>query len=423
MSDARANSLQEAILATFTSAANEDLARRFEKFDARDWRRLGTWLHASGLALYFLKEVRDRSLHCVLPADLLEELQQNQIDNNERTESLLGEFKHLNAEFHDAHLDYLNVKGFSLGSEYCASPSLRSQFDLDFLVREDEALHCEALMHRLGYQTIASTGTTLEFRAGENRYPSLSSFYKARPQRSVEIHLRPVPQMREAARGIGWIGEYAFPTLSRERVFVEQAFHLTKHLRHEWTRASWMLELRRAIVHLSDDMQFWREVRELCRSRETRLALGIAVEATGTVVPMNVPEELTSLYVHLLPANVVRWTKQYAKPVITSQFPGSKLYLILEGELASESNAYRQKRRSTLLPLRFPGTIAKNGTSSLRWESLSSQLKYVGVRLAFHAREGLRLLREESRWKRSSRSLSPRALEHESAGSVYGQLQ
>ncbi len=422
MTNRRSNSLQNAILATFSSLSNDDIARNLQNFDLRDWKRLGTWIHASGLALYFLEEVRSRSLHCLLPATVLEGLQRNRIDNSLRTESLLAEFMHLNAEFNDAHLDYLNVKGFSLGSEYYASPSLRSQFDLDFWVREDQVLHCEALMHRLGYQTIASTATTLEFRAGEKAYPSFSEFYKSRRERAVEVHLKPVQQMRDLSRGIGWIGEYAFPTLSREQVFLEQALHLTKHLRHEWARASWMLELRHAINHHYDDSLFWRGVREACVSPESRLALGIAIEATTTVFPMNVPEHLISLYVHTMPVNAVRWIRQYAKTVSTSQFPGSKLYLILERELLHDVDEYRQKRRSALLPLRIPGSIATNAANTLCWESLPSQAKYLGMRFAFHIREGLRLVREESRWNQSA-PLSPRALEHEHVGSVYGPIQ
>ena len=35
----------------------------------------------------------------------------------------------MNTAFQQADLDYTNVKGFSLGQEYCGAPALRSQFD------------------------------------------------------------------------------------------------------------------------------------------------------------------------------------------------------------------------------------------------------------------------------------------------------
>ena len=141
---------------------------------------------------------------------MVERLQQNQLDNRERTDSLIAEFMRLNTAFRREGLDFLNVKGFSLGTEYCANPALRSQFDLDFWCSEDAAVQCKALMRSLGYAMIAASPRTLEFQAGEAAYPSLRDFYKAGcKDRSRSICDLP-PKCLRVSRENGLLGSFVF---------------------------------------------------------------------------------------------------------------------------------------------------------------------------------------------------------------------
>src|ERR1700761_7457828 len=142
MLNGRPKALQAAIVAAFTPIASEELACTLGGYSARDWRGLGNWPHASGLALYFLDELKFRGIANALPADLLQGFLWNQVDNRERTAALAREFVSLNSQFASLNLDYLCVKGFSLGTAYCKDMTLRSQFDLDFWVREDLAPEC-----------------------------------------------------------------------------------------------------------------------------------------------------------------------------------------------------------------------------------------------------------------------------------------
>jgi hypothetical protein len=390
--------LQAAILSAFTVASNAEVAERLGRFRARDWRGLGTWLDASGLALYFLEAIRVRGLFEVVPGSMVEGLQQNQLDNRDRTDSLMDEFIRLNTAFRNEGLDFLNVKGFSLGTEYCANPALRSQFDLDFWCSEDAAVQCKTLMRRLGYAMVAASSGILELRSGETAYPEISDFYKARPQKSVEIHLRSAAEMFSVPRENGLLRSLVFPTLSREQTFVLQATHLAKHLRSEWTRASWMLELYSAIAAHGSDSSFWQSVREQTAAEEKAVSIGIAALAAAKVFAFPLPPELTDWTADRLPEGVVRWVNEYAERSVTAQFPGSKLYLLLERELTTDKKRFRRQRRSVLLPFRLPGSIAASAGPRERIQTLPSHAHYLGFRLAFHVREGLRLLRAERDW-------------------------
>ena len=390
--------LQAAILSVFTVASNQEVAERLGRFTARDWQKLGTWLHASGLALYFLQAIRGRALFDVVPASVVEALQQNQLDNRDRTDSLMDEFVRLNTAFRNEELDFLNVKGFSLGAEYFANAALRSQFDLDFWCSEDAAVQCKTLMRRLGYAMVAASPGTLEFRSGGSAYPKISDFYNARLQKSVEIHLRPAAEMLSVPRENGLLRSFVFPTLSREQAFILHASHLVKHLRSEWTRASWMLELYSAITAHGSDPSFWQRVREQTTAKDRAISIGIAALSAAKVFAFHLPVELTDWTVDRLPEGVVRWVNEYAERSTTAQFPGTKFYLLLERELATDKKRFRRQRRSVLLPIRLPGSIAAPAGPRGLIRALPSHAHYFGVRLAFHVREGLRLLLAERDW-------------------------
>ena len=405
MAEKLANSLPSAILATFTSISNDAAAECLAGFSVRDWKRLGNWFHASGLALYFLDSIRNRGIERALPAGVMEELHQNQSDNRERMASLFQEFAQLNAEFGHEGLDFINIKGFSLGPEYCATPGLRSQFDLDFWVRKDHAERCKAVMQRLGYQIVESRDT-LECHTGGDAYPKLRDFYKPSRRRSVEIHLLSAEEFAQIPKANGLLNGFVFPVLPREQMFVQQAGHLAKHLRSEWTRASWMLELRNAIADGRHDSKFWRDMEEQCASQAARTAIGIAVAATAKVFRASIPPELGGWAVASLPAGVLRWVDEYSERVVTAQFPGTKLYMLLSRELAADGREFEKQRRVVLLPVRMPGYIAtqKGSETNLRTHALHA--KYAAMRLRFHVREGLRLLRAERAWRKPAHRTS-----------------
>ena len=393
----RTKSLRSAILHTFHAVTGAEAADRLREFSERDWRKLGSWMQASGMGLYFLSELGTRGIEHAVPREVVRGLSQNLADNRERNLAMRSEFVRLNAAFRESGLDFLNVKGISLGAEYCPDPALRQQFDLDFWLRADQAARCEATLRKTGYR-VHRSGNTLECQAGSRVTPPLADFYNPPTQRSAEIHLRPTVDFQNLPRANGILNGLVFPTLSREQTFLYHALHITKHLRSEFTRASWLLELRNAIVDGRNDLEFWRSTRAQCTDGETALLVGVAVAAAAQVFRFDVPEELAAWTVAVLPARVCAWVEAFTERVLTAHFPGTKLYLLLDQALDAKSGHGHSLQRSLLPPLRVPGYIAarrEQGSGSI--PSLSDA-KFVAERVRFHVVEGLRFLRAQQQW-------------------------
>jgi hypothetical protein len=220
-------------------------------------------------------------------------------------------------------------------------------------------------------------------------------------QRSAEVHLRSSADFAAIGRSYGVLNGFVFPTLSREQTFLYQALHLAKHLRSEWTRASWILELRNAILAAADDVEFWRRLRSECATANLATLVGVAVFASARVFKFEVPAELAIITQDALPAGVLRWIDEFSEQVVTAPFPGTKLYLLLDRELAQSSDQFREKRRAALMPLRVPGYVSAH--RALRSSPLGymRHAAYSAQRFRFHLREGLRLLRAERSWKQN----------------------
>ncbi|HEX8924190.1 MAG TPA: nucleotidyltransferase family protein, partial [Terriglobales bacterium] len=111
MSFQRTKSLRSAILHSFYAVKDAQAADRLREFSERDWRKLGSWMQASGIGLYFLAELGKRGIKHAIPEEILRGLSQNLADNRERNAALRSELVRLNAAFRESGLDFLNVKG------------------------------------------------------------------------------------------------------------------------------------------------------------------------------------------------------------------------------------------------------------------------------------------------------------------------
>ena len=78
--------LAAGVIAAFRDVQPEVLRARFASLDERDWLRSKTWLHTSGLALYFLGRARALGIEDVMPAQVLHGLERSQAENRVRTE-------------------------------------------------------------------------------------------------------------------------------------------------------------------------------------------------------------------------------------------------------------------------------------------------------------------------------------------------
>ena len=396
----------EAVIATFRQGDRDICGADLHRIDTRDWRRGWHWLDASGLALYFRQQVATLGLEAYIPADILSALDRRLQDNKQRTVQLFKEFQAINSAFQKSGLHYVNLKGFTLIPDYCPDPALRCQFDLDFMVPQSERGLCEATLESRGYAVTGKHGNVIEFKAGSDQVPSIRYLYKSRSQRSVEVHLvcpskadLPVDADVIFRRQDRICNGVVFPVLSDVDLFLAQAEHLLRHLRSEWTRISWLLEFRTFVNSRVEDTRLWQDVRNLATvNPDAALAVGVAVVLATQAFGDFAPSELLGWSIEAVPGSTRLWLDHYGETVLRSDFPGTKLYLLLDGEL-SNSEGVRKATLAKLFPIHRPPRITySDGRRSLR--ASLSQIWFGLFRLRFHIIEGSRYVMAACQWRR-----------------------
>lgn len=405
--------LAEAVIATFRDEEADSHFNRLSGFRYRSWVGIYGWLDASGLALYFLARLKTLEIKTAVPARVLQRLEENAVDNKEKTARMFDEFVALNRKFKDAEVSYANLKGFTLVPDACADIALRCQLDLDFLVDFKDIHRCESILTKRGY-SLAGTGIDVkEFKAGSERLPSVRDLYKAKNQRSVEVHFAN-PNGADGTRHYGklsrvrptiWKG-LELPALSDLDKFIEHALHLFKHLKSEWTRASWILEYVNFVAFYQKNKAFWIEVQKnLTSDSEAKVAVGVATLIAEQSFGMAFVPEILRWSVVELPVRVRLWVERYGNRVLLANFPGTKLYLLL---LRAMSNDDAKPFRKKTFPFHRPAKINiehENGSLVLQLHQFRSQVNYFLFRLRFHLQHSLFYKIEETRWKRDIASL------------------
>lgn len=407
--------LAEAVIATFREDRADVCYDRLAAFDYRAWNATFSWLDASGLALYFLDRVHTLGVEAALPAKVLCRLKENAADNQEKNRSMFEEFARLNREFQAERLSFVNLKGFSLVPDACPDAALRCQFDLDFSVASSDVMRCETILKRLGYVLTGIGKDVREYKAGSHHVPSVRDLYKAKPQMSVEIHVACIPNQDGADNSdkfsqlrLKASNEFEFPVLSDRDRFLGMALHLFKHLKSEWTRASWVLEFGNFIDFHRDDEALWLEVNKyLSCNPQAKMAVGAVTILASQSFGISLPKVLAEA-VFDVSKPVRRWIEHYGNNVLFAPFPGTKLYLLLQRALSGEDDSESSERRKKLFPLHLPPKVAMgSGDESLlfRWKQIRMESSYLLVRLRFHVTQGFSYMIEAARWKRNIASL------------------
>jgi hypothetical protein len=409
--------LAEAVIATFKEAPTEFHYDRLVKFDYSAWVGLYSWLDASGLAIYFLDRIYALRLTAAVPDRVLHRLEDNAADNRERSVSMLEEFVRINIEFQAAGLSYVNLKGFTLVPDACSDAALRCQLDLDFLVDRNDVPCCEKILERQGYVLAGAGNNVREFKTGSPQPPSRQDLYKAKSQKSIEIHIAdsleqdrtPLPKNELFRhRSQSWDG-LELPVLSDFDKFIGMAFHLFKHLNGEWTRASWALEFTNFINFHREDDVLWLEVKKhLSNNPEAKTAVGIAVLFTDQTFNIShFPKALTWAMMEI-PRLSRLWVERYGNRVLFAPFPGTKLYLLLQTALlmANDTSSYEVRKR--LIPMHRPSKITvgvDDRSASSRLKQARAEVNYFFFRLRFHIAQSFFYMIEASRWKKTIASL------------------
>ncbi len=405
--------LREAALLTFSDPQPEACSRLWH-LSGIEWQRLLRWLDTSGLALYFLARVTELNQSEMLPEHVLARLQQNLADNTSRMEGMLAEFSAIHREFQRAALRYATLKGFSLWPSSVPSLELRSQLDLDFLIAEESAREARSILERRGYRLRAVSGRSWEFKNDELPVRSLKELYKDVPFRSVELHIEASVNKESsllARAEMRHFRDIDMPVLAPLDLFLGQGMHAFKHICSEFSRTAHLLEFRRHVIALHDDVAFWSGVRARAdENPRVAIALGVITLLITQVMGEFAPESFTSWTVDQLPVRARHWVQLYGERVVFASFPGSKLYLLLQKEITASGSAATRSLRQALIPLSLPPLIAHtraNETPLMRLRRYRAQVRFILFRLRFHIVEGFRYLRESLRWQQHMNGVMP----------------
>jgi hypothetical protein len=403
--------LAEAVIAAFQDSAEGILYARLAVFDERSWRESYSWLDASGLVLYFLQRIKSLKIQSAIPVKVLERFERNATDNRDRTAGIFAEFIRINRAFLDAGLTYVNLKGFTLVPDACPDAALRCQFDLDFALLRSDFSRCEEILKQQGYWLSGAGDDVREYKTGSRQLPLVRNLYKANSQYCLEMHFVDSTERDPSLYGSkllraqqrSWNG-LTLPVPSGSDIFIAQALHLFKHLRGEWTRTSWLLEYASFVAFHCDNDVLWLEVdKKSAANSEVKIALGAVTLLAGRMFGIATVPPVLARSVESLSVPVRLWIERYGEKAVMASFPGTKLYLLLQGVLNGDKGSMLRTTRRKLLPLHRPRRIVSS-LAGERWPQRISncltQFRYSCFRFWFHLVRGFSYLLEAQRWKK-----------------------
>ena len=403
----REQRIRQAALRSFCGPPSE-WCSELESLTQGEWKRLLHWLDLTGLSLYFFDRLSELRLDRLLPAHVLARLRQNLADNTERTAGMIAESIEIQQEFQGASVCYGVSKGLSLWPNSVPRPELRAQFDLDFLVAEQDLPETRKILARRGYRLYGSSGRSWEFKRNERPGFTLKDLYKHLDSWVVELHTESGASSRASVLSRAeWhqLAGFSMPVLAPTDLFLRQGKHVYKHICGEFLRSVLLVEFRRHVLFRSANDAFWQQLQSTAHEdQQSYLALGVATLLISRVMGQFAPEALTSWTVDRLPGSARRWVELYGCRAALGSYPGSKLYLFLQSAVEAAGGPGGRRVRQSLIPLRLPPPAIRaspNELFSQRCRRYRMQLGVIFGRLHFHVWEGLRYVCERRRWHRS----------------------
>jgi hypothetical protein len=422
--------LAEAIIGCLQLSGTSYDFGQMARFSARDWERTMGWIDRAGLTLYLVERLKACGATEVLPPRVLARFEQNLADNRCRVDHLLYETGCINEKLDHADVQYAVIKGFSLWPEFCSSPYLRTQCDLDYLVATRSLRSAQNVLLEFGYEARRRSDVQFEYERPLQRVPSpFDSPYKLQTTPAVELHLGlwedmghhvPLEEpafVLDSSKFKEW-GGLRFPVLSDEDALLLQVLHAFQHMLSYWVKLSWLLEIGRFMEKRWRDSLFWERFSQHLEGAP-RLAefSTIALELTAKIFSAPMPQVAQHWRQFLRPSARL-WLENYGQswalgerpPHKSKVFPDSKLSLLIHGDYISDCRARRDFLEHALMPWKVPGKqpsaafVRVKNRPWTRVQALWVDSTYTVQRLSFHGGAGLRYLWELPRWRNLKRS-------------------
>jgi hypothetical protein len=407
--------IRHSLLLTFCEGPSLDCLW-MRSLTAADWKRLLRWLDLSGLALYFFDRIAKSHCAALLPYEVFESLQKRLVENTQRTRSMIAESIAIQREFQKADLRYSVLKGLSFWPNSVPRPELRLQFDLDFLVADEDLQEARNILVLRGYRPHASKERSWKFIRNEQPGITLKDVYKDNGSWVVELHdVSGSLELASPLLHLEWreLCGFSMPVLSSIDVFLRQGLHAYKDVCSQFFRAALLLEFYRHVLYRSDDDAFWNSLYlEAGQNAEAVLGLGVVTHLIAQVVGEFAPEALTFWTVDRLPRAARLWVETYGRRIVLGSFPGSKLHRLLERGLEGAGYTVKRPLRQSPITSGPPAQAIRDFPNEplsirlmrfVRFIRYRMQLDLMPSRLRFYGVEGLRLAWEARRWRRLMR--------------------
>lgn len=392
--------LAKAIVRSFSQSASAALISSFKE---SDWRSVGTWLDTSGIALYFLHQLKELHIEDSIPRAVLAGLEVKARQHERQVNEQFEEFTATVDLLRRNRIPFAVQKGYSLIPDYSPDPKLRLQLDFDLLVETEAVSACNQLLFARGYQLINQITNCChhewQLRKGETGIPKLADLYKPKGEFTIEVHSKLAPAVPQVVtskqvRGV------TFPALPKTEVFVEQCLHVFRHLRGEQTRLSWILEYSNFVRCHPKDEDFWSKIKIHCDEDPAFACAFVCLHSLAThLFGESAPQRFADLNGKYATDGVRKWLSRYAWKVALAEFPGTKLYLLLERELIENQQEWQRMARKAIIPLHRPPRVMASTQIVSRKKYSQGRLRHVIARAIFHAREACRVSYELVRWK------------------------
>jgi hypothetical protein len=391
-------------------------AEQFGRFSSGKWRYALRWMDDTGLALYFLRKLRDGNATSRVPAFVLQRLEANLAANERRSVYMQQQFAVLNRKLNNAGVKYAAVKGLTLIPQFCPDRALRHQNDFDYLVDEQSLPGARMALEEMGYCLYKRTDWECIYGM-----PSQTSVvpgheqYEAEAPHAVELHLTigewqdlllTEPQFLENTI-VKTSGDVPFPALPEEQAFLLQSLHAFYHILGNWLRLSWLFEIAYFFETRHADRQLWDGLaRNLADDSRLREMVALVSELTTQFFRVPAPLPIRMWQAELRPPVRV-WIDHYARKWVFggnridefTLFPTRRLPLFLCQQFMAGSLRAGVLRR--LVPLarvsRVARTVAAEPSAAFRPEFRRRERLF--RRSLFHLGAGLRYLWEVPRWK------------------------
>ena len=324
---------RKAVLSCFRPTIDDKALARLRSCAGGQFRQLLRWLDDCGLTLYLLERLQVAERLDEIGSRLGDELLIRGEANRLRISGMLAEFSRVIDALGRSGVRYAVSKGFSAAPDFCSQAEYRHHSDIDLLVHQSDCEAAVVAVATAGFRISRLSNSREIIFDGNGGAVSngLMRSYELKCHSKVEIHLENDPPLTIRKQ----VGNVEFHAMPLAEQFVHHVNHASEHMRLGWVRPSWLVEISYFITKHANDEALWNVVREQWRANEipsAMLILALVQQEFGIDLPMPLRQQPS--------AAVQAWLQSCGSSFVSAGCNGSKLNVLLAGELGIDDNEY-----------------------------------------------------------------------------------